>query len=38
VKEHYTLPYPEGTASAQVLIAADSGGARAKNVFFGLGV
>lgn len=38
VKEHYTLPYPEGTASAQVLIAADSGGARAKNVFLGLGV
>lgn len=38
VREHQTLPYPEGTASAQVLIAADSGGARAKNVFIGLGV
>lgn len=38
VQEHQTLPYPEGTAAAQVLIAADSGGARAKNVFVGLGV
>ena len=38
VKEHGTLPYPEGTAAAQVLIAADAGGSRAKNVFIGLGV
>ena len=38
VKEHQTLPYPEGTAAAQVLIAADAGGARAANVFLGLGV
>ena len=38
VKEHQNLPYPEGTASAQVLIAADAGGARAKNVFWGLGI
>lgn len=38
VKEHGTLPYPEGTAAAQVLIAADEGGAKAKNVFLGLGV
>jgi putative OPT family oligopeptide transporter len=38
VREHATLPYPEGTAAAQVLIAADAGGARAKNVFIGLGV
>lgn len=38
VKEHHVLPYPEGTASAQVLIAADKGGAKAKNVFLGLGV
>jgi len=38
VREHGVLPYPEGTASAQVLIAADEGGARAKNVFLGLGV
>jgi putative OPT family oligopeptide transporter len=38
VKEHKTLPYPEGTAAAQVLIAADAGGAKAKNVFIGIGV
>ncbi|MFZ0430743.1 MAG: oligopeptide transporter, OPT family [Acidobacteriota bacterium] len=38
VKEHETLPYPEGTAAAQVLIAADSGGSRARNVFLGMGV
>ena len=38
VKEHGTLPYPEGTASAQVLIAAEEGGAKAKNVFVGLGI
>jgi len=38
VKEHGTLPYPEGTASAQVLIAADQGGAKARNVFVGMGI
>ena len=38
VKEHGNLPYPEGTAAAQVLIAADEGGARARNVFQGLGI
>jgi len=38
VKEHENLPYPEGTAAAQVLIAADEGGARARNVFLGLGI
>ncbi|KKN11838.1 hypothetical protein LCGC14_1022460 [marine sediment metagenome] len=38
VKEHATLPYPEGTAAAQVLISADEGGAKAKNVFLGLAV
>ncbi len=38
VREHKELPYPEGTASAQVLIAADAGGARARNVFIGIGV
>ncbi len=38
VKEHGVLPYPEGTAAAQVLISADVGGAKAKNVFLGLGV
>jgi putative OPT family oligopeptide transporter len=38
VREHDTLPYPEGTACAEVLKASQSGGARAKNVFLGLGV
>lgn len=38
VKEHRNLPYPEGTASAEVLIAASEGGAGAKNVFVGLGL
>lgn len=38
VKEHGKLPYPEGTAAAQVLIAADAGGSRAINVFIGLGI
>jgi len=38
VQAHAELPYPEGTATAQVLIAADQGGAKAKNVFIGMGV
>ncbi len=39
VKEHKTLPYPEGTASAEVLIAATGGGgASAKSVFQGVGI
>lgn len=39
VKEHHTLPYPEGTASAEVLIAATGGGgASARSVFKGLGI
>ncbi|NOX38158.1 MAG: oligopeptide transporter, OPT family [Calditrichaeota bacterium] len=38
VKEHGTLPYPEGTAAAQVLIAADTGGSKARFVFQGLGI
>jgi len=38
VKEHHNLPYPEGTASAEVLIAASEGGSTAKNVFLGLAV
>lgn len=36
--EHGKLPYPEGTASAEVLVAADAGGTHARNVFMGLGV
>ena len=38
VKEHGVLPYPEGTAAAQVLISAEEGGAKAKNIFLGLGI
>jgi len=38
VREHGTLPYPEGTACAEVLIAAEVGGAKANNVFLGLAV
>ena len=38
VKEHQNLPYPEGTASAEVLIAASEGGSTAKYVFVGLGL
>lgn len=37
-EEHSRLPYPEGTACAKVLIASDTGGARAANVFLGLAV
>jgi len=38
VKEHGVLPYPEGVAASQVLISAEEGGAKAKNVFLGLGI
>jgi putative OPT family oligopeptide transporter len=38
VKEHQNLPYPEGTASAEVLIAASEGTSSAKNIFMGLGI
>jgi putative OPT family oligopeptide transporter len=38
VKEHGVLPYPEGTAAAQVLISAEEGGAKAWNIFLGLGI
>jgi putative OPT family oligopeptide transporter len=38
VKEHGKLPYPEGTACADVLIAGEKGGQLAKNVFYGLGI
>ena len=37
VKEHDSLPYPEGTACAQVLIAGEKGGSLAATAFFGLG-
>ncbi len=38
VKEHGVLPYPEGTACADVLVAGEKGGALASTVFMGLGV
>ncbi|MCA1560160.1 MAG: oligopeptide transporter, OPT family [Acidobacteria bacterium] len=38
VKEHGVLPYPEGAACADVLVAGERGGALAKTVFMGLGV
>src|SRR6478736_1773906 len=38
VKEHGILPYPEGTASAEVLVAGERGGKLAALVFSGLGV
>jgi len=37
VKEHATLPYPEGTACAEVLLAGEKGGANATTVFAGMG-
>ena len=37
VKEHGTLPYPEGTACAEVLLAGEKGGANATTVFAGMG-
>jgi putative OPT family oligopeptide transporter len=38
VKEHGVLPYPEGTACADVLIAGERGGKLAGMVFAGLGI
>ena len=37
VKEHNILPYPEGTACAEVLLAGEEGGANASTVFAGMG-
>ena len=37
-REHGKLPYPEGTACAEVLVASEVGGRTARNVFWGLGV
>ena len=35
-REHGKLPYPEGTACAEVLVANEIGGGRARFVFYGL--
>jgi putative OPT family oligopeptide transporter len=37
-REHGKLPYPEGMACAEVLVAAEHGGRQAANVFWGLGL
>ena len=36
-KEHGVLPYPEGTACAEVLLAGEKGGSNASTVFAGMG-
>ena len=38
VKEHGVLPFPEGTACAEVLLAGEEGGQKTKIVFSGLGI
>ena len=38
VKEHDTLPYPEGTACASVLQAGEKGGDFARTAFLGMGI
>ncbi|WP_202976434.1 OPT family oligopeptide transporter [Anaerophilus nitritogenes] len=38
IEEHEHLPYPEGTACAEVLVAGEVGGANAKTVFKGVGL
>ncbi|MBI2362404.1 MAG: oligopeptide transporter, OPT family [Elusimicrobia bacterium] len=38
VKQHGQLPYPEGTACADVLIVGEQGGSSAKTVFTGFGI
>ena len=38
VREHGVLPYPEGTACAEVLLAGEQGGSKAGTVFAGLGL
>ncbi|WP_428268646.1 OPT family oligopeptide transporter [Haliangium sp.] len=38
VREHGKLPYPEGMACAEVLVAAEGGGRQARPVFLGIAV
>jgi putative OPT family oligopeptide transporter len=38
VRQHGALPYPEGTACAEVLVAGDTGGSRVRMVMAGLGL
>ncbi len=37
VREHGTLPYPEGQACAEVMLAGEEGGSKASTVFAGMG-
>lgn len=37
-KEHGALPYPEGTACAEILVASEAGGSQARTVFSALGL
>ena len=37
VREHGVLPYPEGQACAEVMLAGEEGGANASSVFAGMG-
>ncbi|MEW6751429.1 MAG: oligopeptide transporter, OPT family [Candidatus Latescibacterota bacterium] len=37
-REHGRLPFPEGTATAEVQVAGEAGGSRARLVFGGLGI
>ncbi len=37
-EEHGKLPYPEGTACAEVIVGSEAGGGKAARVFIGLGI
>ncbi len=37
-KEHGVLAFPEGTACAEIIVAGEEGGSKAKNVFLGMGI
>lgn len=37
-KEHGKLAFPEGTACAEIIIAGEEGGSKAKSVFLGIGI
>ena len=38
VRDHGVLPYPEGTACSEVLLAGEEGGSKASTVFAGMGI
>lgn len=37
-REHGKLAFPEGTACAEIIVAGDEGGSKAKQVFLGIGI